>query len=66
MNVVLYTIGCPKCTVLEKKLDAAGIEYKKVTDIDEMTAKQFTELPMLEVDGEIFNFVAANTWINER
>lgn len=66
MEVVLYTIGCPKCIILEKKLDSAGIEYKKVTDIDEMTAKQFTELPLLEVDGEIMNYVAAVNWLNER
>ena len=66
MEVVLYTIGCPKCIILEKKLDSAGIEYKKVTDIDKMTAKQFTELPLLEVDGEIMNFVAAVNWLNER
>ena len=66
MEVVLYTIGCPKCIILEKKLDSAGIEYKKVTDIDEMTARQFTELPLLEVDGEIMNFVASVNWLNER
>ena len=30
--IKLYTIGCPKCSILEKKLDAAHVDYEKVTD----------------------------------
>lgn len=35
-NIILYSTGCPKCNVLKKKLDAAGIEYAVVTDMDEI------------------------------
>ena len=50
--------------VLEKKLKSKNIEYVENTDADLMISKGFETTPMLEVDGEIMNFVAANTWIN--
>ena len=64
MSVILYTMGCPKCRVLEKKLESKNIEYVKNTDTALMISKGFESVPILEVDGEIMNFVAANTWIN--
>jgi hypothetical protein len=30
--VVVYTIHCPACNILEKKLAAAGIDYTVVDD----------------------------------
>lgn len=32
MTVILYTIDCPKCLILEKKLAEKGIEFKTVKD----------------------------------
>ena len=29
---ILYSTGCPKCRVLEKKLDKAGITYELITN----------------------------------
>ena len=66
MNVILYTTECPKCKVLEAKLQLKDIEYERVDDIDIMNKKGFMEAPMLEVDGQVMNFVDANTWINGR
>lgn len=62
--VILYTTHCPKCMVLEKKLKSKNIEYVENTDTNLMISKGFETTPMLEVDGEVMNFVAANTWIN--
>lgn len=56
MKVILYTTNCPKCLVLEKKLESKGIIYKKVTDLDLMLQKGFMSAPILEVDGEIMSF----------
>ena len=42
--IKLYTIGCPKCSILEKKLDAAHVNYEKVTDKDIMIEKGFDVL----------------------
>ncbi|MFR3452902.1 MAG: glutaredoxin family protein [Coprococcus eutactus] len=66
MKVILYTTHCPKCMVLEKKLKSKNIEYTENTDTDLMISKGFLSTPMLEVDGNIMDFKAANTWINER
>lgn len=62
--VKLYTIDCPKCKVLEKKLDAKGIIYEITKDKEEMAAKKIYDLPVLEVDNKILNFNEAVNWIN--
>lgn len=64
MNIVLYTTFCPKCKVLEKKLQQKDIVYEVVTDIDVMTEKGFMSVPVLEVDGTIMDFKTASDWIN--
>ena len=62
--VKLYTIDCPKCKVLEKKLDTKGIIYEITNDKEEMAAKRIYDLPVLEVDDEILSFSDAINWIN--
>lgn len=66
MKVTLYTTGCPKCAVLKAKLGAKGVEFDTVTNTEEMARKGFEYLPMLEVDGVIYDFAKAIKWINER
>lgn len=63
----LYTIDCPKCIVLEKKLDEAGIEYNKITDMNiilEVSKKcGFKSAPILEVDDKYYKFNDAVEYI---
>ena len=66
MKVTLYTTGCPKCAVLKAKLDTKGVEFDTVTNTEEMARKGFEYLPILEVDGVIYDFAKAIKWINER
>ena len=66
MKVVLYTIGCPRCLVLEKKLDAEGVTYEKFEDKDKMIEMGMSTMPVLEVDGVRMNYAKAVKWINER
>lgn len=66
MKIVLYSTHCPKCNVLEKKLDNLGIKYDIVTDIDVMQEKGFMSAPMLEVDGNVMDFTKANSWVNNQ
>lgn len=66
MNIVLYSTGCPKCNVLKKKLADAQMEYSVVEDVDVMLSKGLKEVPWLEVDGNLMNFVDSSKWINER
>lgn len=66
MNVILYTIDCPRCKVLEKKLNQAMIEYETFTDKNKMIEMGMSAMPILEVDGQRMNFKEANEWVNER
>ena len=64
-KVVLYSTHCPKCNVLEKKLDAANINYEVVTDVDVMAEKGFKSAPILEVNGDIKTFSEAIEWVSD-
>ena len=65
MKVVLYSTHCPRCNVLEKKLRDKSIEFEEINDIDVMTKKGISQVPMLEIDGEIMDFGSANNWVNK-
>ena len=65
MNVILYSTGCPKCNILKKKLEDAQIDYTVVEDIDVMLSKGLKDVPWLEVDGVLMNFIDSSKWINE-
>ena len=66
--MTLYTTNCPKCLVLERKLESKNINYKKVEDIEKILeiAKEqgVNTAPILEIDGEYLDFSHANTYIN--
>ena len=64
MNVILYSTHCPKCTILEKKLLNANIDFQTVTDVEIMKNKGYMSVPVLEVDGEVMDFGSAIKWAN--
>lgn len=64
-SVVLYTIDCPKCKVLETKLNSKNIPYEVFKDKDKMIEKGLSTMPVLEVDGQLLDFGQAVKWINE-
>lgn len=63
-NVILYTIHCPKCNVLEKKLASKNIDFTISEDIETMMNKGFKSAPMLEVNGTAYDFSQAVKWVN--
>lgn len=65
MQVVLYSNDCPRCKILKSKLDEHQIEYRVVDDIDIMESKGFMMLPMLEIDGQVYNFGEAVKLVND-
>ena len=64
--VVFYSTHCPKCSVLEKKLKQANIEYTEINDVGAMLDKGMTSAPNLEVDGKLMGFTEAVEWINSQ
>ncbi len=65
-KVTLYSNGCPKCRVIESKLMAKNIKFEKSQDFDRLMKEGKQSLPFLEVGGELFDFVTANQWINNK
>lgn len=65
-KVTFYSTGCPKCNVLKRKLDGAGIEYDVVSDTDEMLKLGMKSAPALRVDGEILEFAKAIEWVRSK
>ena len=61
--VILYSTNCPRCRIIEKKLQDKGIEFELFNDVDAMIAKGFKEAPKLEADGVVMDFKEANEWI---
>jgi len=61
--ITLYSTHCPKCNVLEKKLNIKKLEYTLVEDEDLMVEKGFLSAPMLEVDNQLLTFKEAIEWL---
>lgn len=64
--IILYTIDCPKCKVLERKLEEKNIQYKVCKDTNIMAEKGYMYLPILEIDDKVLNFKEAVDWIKEQ
>ena len=64
--VKLYTTHCPKCKILAIKLDQKNIEYTECSDEQEMISKNILSVPVLEVDGKLYDFSSAISWVNGR
>lgn len=66
--IVLYSTDCPRCKVLEKKLEQKNIDFtinKNTDDIMSVANKTgFISAPLLEVDGQVMGFEQANQFIN--
>lgn len=65
MKITLYSTGCPKCNVLKKKMDMRGIKYEESDDIDFLIKRGIQQAPVLDVNGELLDFIDANKWIND-
>lgn len=66
MNVILYTTHCPKCKVLTRKLQMAGVEFTESEDIQKMLELGFKSAPVLVVDDEVYLFKEACLWADDR
>lgn len=65
--VTLYSTHCPKCRVLEAKLQKAGIDFRVCEDIPAMEAKGISSVPVLEMeDGALLDFAQAASWVNHQ
>ena len=70
MSIKLYTIDCPACNILEKKLNAKNLTYEAIRDADAVrkiaVQHAITNAPILEVDGVVMSFSDAVNWVNKQ
>lgn len=64
MKVILYGVdGCHRCAFLSEMLKKRGIEYTKISDVDQIVARNLDSVPAIEIDGEILYETAALAWL---
>lgn len=67
MKVTLYTIHCPACTILEKKMQKKNIPFTVVDDANTLREKGLDKFsfPLLQIDNEpIMKLKEANIWVD--
>ena len=63
--MILYTTHCPKCEVLEKKLNMNNIQFTIIDDKNVMINKNILSVPVLELeDGRLLEFKEAIDFAN--
>lgn len=62
-KILLFSIGCPNCNILKKKLDDKGISYELNTSEEEMLSLGIDKLPVLKVGEKLLGFSEAVKWV---
>jgi len=68
-NIRLYSTHCPKCRVIEKKLEQANIKYELIDAkdnpkvIEELSALGVRQMPVLIANDKILGFSEIIKWI---
>lgn len=65
-SVILYSTGCPRCDVLKSKLADKAVPFTENNSVDEMTALGIMQVPVLSVNGNLYEFKKAVEWVNNR
>lgn len=64
-KLILYTTGCPKCKILEKKLSDKGIDFEKCDDKEVMNSLGIVSVPVLKLDdGRMLGYFEAVKYVN--
>ncbi|BED92186.1 MAG: thioredoxin family protein [Candidatus Improbicoccus pseudotrichonymphae] len=62
--ITLYSTGCPKCKILEQKLNSKRIPYRVIRNKELIMGMRIKEVPQLQIGHEYLNFNEANSWVN--
>ena len=65
--IKFYSTHCPRCNVLQKKLDNKNIQYEIHTDTQEMIQLGLINAPALLLEnGQLLDFKKSIEWIDNR
>lgn len=54
--ITLYSTGCPKCNILERRLTNDNIEFEISNDIDKLIDMGFQNAPVLQINDQFIVF----------
>ena len=69
--ITLYSTNCPKCKVIEQKLQQKGYNYniinckEDVSALNDLIDKGFMQMPILQINEQYYDFSKAIKWIGE-
>ena len=63
-KIILYTIHCPNCKVLERKMQIKKIPFEVCDNMEEMQKLGIQSAPILSINGELLTFANAMRWVN--
>lgn len=65
MKVKLYTTHCPKCKILEERLNEKNVKYEVIDDVEILQKMNFKSVPNLDIDGKIYNYLESIKYLNK-
>lgn len=65
-NIIVYTIGCVKCDILEEKLQAKNIKYTTINDEKIFNELKIDKFPVMSIDGKLYEYGDAVKWVNSQ
>ena len=64
--VTLFSTNCPKCRVLEQKLNQKNIAFDISDDIQKVIDQGFMSAPVLKIGDDYMDFTTAIAWLKEQ
>lgn len=65
-HYVLYTTHCPKCRILQKKLNDKSIDFQVCEDVQKMKQLNINSVPTLSYNGNMMSFYDAIKFVNQK
>lgn len=66
-SIIIYSSAtCPKCKMLKMELHSRGIEFEDCQDIEKITSLGITHVPVMSINGQLFDFKSAVAWLKGR
>ena len=67
---ILFTTNCPKCKVVEAKLNEKRVDYTKIDDVDLVIKKgleqNIAQAPFMLIENKYLSFMEILSWLEEK
>lgn len=63
--IILYHINSHQCKTVKQKLIEKKLQYKEITDVDEILKSHIFQVPTLVVEEQEYGFIQALKWLNK-